>query len=300
MIITQAIVQALMVGFRKNYQDGLAAAESQWKKVATEVPSTGSSTTYAWLGKFPKFREWIGDRVFNNLAAHGYSLTNKKFESSAAIGRDEIEDDLAGVYAPVMKELGQSAGEHPDELVFEALKNGFSELCYDGQYFFDTDHPIYPNTDGSGTAVTVSNMQAGAADAWFLMDTSRALKPLIYQLRRKIEFHALMKPEDSEASWLRDEYQYGADGRMQAGYGFWQMAYASQMALNAANLKLADQAMIAFEGDGGKKLGIKPNTLVVGTSNKWAAKDLIDTQFLPGGGNNPFYKAYDLIVVPWL
>ena len=61
---------------------------------------------------------------------------------------------------------------------------------------------------------------------WFLLCTNRFLKPFIYQLRKKIKFVSLTKDTD-ENVFLLDEFLYGADGRSNAGYGFWQMAYGS-------------------------------------------------------------------------
>ena len=217
-----------------------------------------------------------------------------------AIGRDEIEDEEIGVYAPIFTEMGQAAAEHPEELVFDLLAAGFASLCYDGQNFFDTDHPVYPNADGTGTATTVSNMQAGTETPWFLLDCSRALKPLIYQERRAMDFKSMTNAKDSESVWLRDEYQYGVDGRNNAGFGFWQMAVGSKAALTATNVRAADTSMISFTADGGKTLGINPTHLVVPASLKATAEDLLDKQFLSGGESNPLYKKYELIVARFL
>lgn len=60
----------------------------------------------------------------------------------------------------------------------------------------------------------------------FLLCTNRFLKPFIYQLRKKIKFTSLTRDTD-ENVFMLDEYLYGADGRSNAGYGFWQMAYGS-------------------------------------------------------------------------
>ena len=73
MIITPDALKALMTGFRKNYQDGLQIAKSQYKDIATVVPSSTKSNTYGWLGQWPGFREWVGDRAFNDMAAHSYA-----------------------------------------------------------------------------------------------------------------------------------------------------------------------------------------------------------------------------------
>ncbi len=76
-------------------------------------------------------------------------------------------------------EMGHLARQHPDELLFGLLKSGFTELCFDGQYYFDTDHPA---PDAASNIVSVSNMQAGANEPWYLLDTSRAIRPPIYRI----------------------------------------------------------------------------------------------------------------------
>ena len=81
MIITPDTLKALFIGFKKNFQDGLKMAESQYKEIATVIPSSTASNTYGWLGQWPAFREWVGDRVFQDMKAHGYAITNKHFEA---------------------------------------------------------------------------------------------------------------------------------------------------------------------------------------------------------------------------
>lgn len=300
MIITPQSLQALQVGFSSAYQTGLARPEVHYQQVATVIPSIGKSTTYGWLGKFSAFREWIGDRQFNNMKTHDYVIVNKKFESSVSVPRDDIEDDHIGVYTPMFEEMGQAAAEHPDSMVFGLLQQGFDEICYDGQSFFDTEHPVYENTDGTGEVTAVSNMQAGSGKAWYLLDTTRSLKPLIYQVRRKIDFKVMTKPEDSQGTWLRDEYEYGADGRMNAGFGFWQMAFGSKAKLTIENLRKAQAAMEGFRGDGNKVLNVQPKLLVVPTALRQQAEDILDKQLLAGGESNPMYKKFDLLVTGYL
>lgn len=165
MIITPDTLKALFTGFKKNFQDGLTMAETQYSQIATVIPSSTASNTYGWLGQWPAFREWVGDRVFKDMAAHDYSIKNKHFESSVKVNRNDIEDDNIGIYAPMMTEMGRASAVHPDELVFALLKNAHATLCYDGQNFFDIDHPVYENVDGTGTAAMVSNLYAGSGAA---------------------------------------------------------------------------------------------------------------------------------------
>ena len=148
MMITADILRDLFTGFNASFAKGFGAPESQYKRIATVVPSKSASNTYGWLGKSPKFREWLGDRVIQNMAAHGYAIINKNFETTVGVDRNDIEDDNIGIYSALFEELGQGAAEFPDELVFGLLKDGITKLCYDEQPFFDANHPVFPNVVG--------------------------------------------------------------------------------------------------------------------------------------------------------
>ena len=298
-IITPALLSGLRTGFSKAFQDALAATPTDWEKVATRVPSSSASNTYGWLGQFPALREWVGDRVLKDMAAQAYQVQNKLYEGTVAVKRTDIEDDNVGVYTPLFAEMGRAAKAHADQLVFGLLAAGETTTCYDGQNFFDTDHPVYPNVDGTGTATLVSNLQAGTGPAWYLLDTSRALKPLIFQERTTPELDALTSTQD-EMVFMSDTYRYGVRYRCNAGFGFWQLAYKSKAALDAANFNAAMAAMMQAKADGGRPLGVKPTTLVVPPSLRADAMALIEAQLTTGGASNPNYKAVEVIVSPWL
>jgi len=298
-IITPALLSGLRTGFSKAFQDALAATPTDWEKVATRVPSSSASNTYAWLGQSPALREWVGDRVLKDMAAQAYQVQNKLYEGTVAVKRTDIEDDNVGVYTPLFSEMGRAAKAHADQLVFALLAAGETTTCYDGQNFFDTDHPVYPNVDGTGTATLVSNLQAGTGPAWYLLDTSRALKPLIFQERTTPELEALTSTQD-EMVFMSDAYRYGIRYRCNAGFGFWQLAYKSKAALDAANFNAAVAAMMQVKADGGRPLGVKPTTLVVPPSLRADAMALIEAQLTTGGASNPNYKAVEVIVSPWL
>jgi phage major head subunit gpT-like protein len=299
-MVTPALLQALFTGYRGDFQDGMKQADPQWNKVAMEIPSTSKSNTYGWLGKFPTFREWVGDRVLNDMQAHGYSIANKTYESTVAVSRDDIEDDNVGIYSPLFQEMGRMAEIHPDELVYGLLSAGTSTLCYDGQNFFDTDHPVYPNADGTGVAVSVANWDdnAGAGTAWYLLDTTRSIKPIILQNRRAANLQAMTKLDD-EHVFTANEYRFGVDCRRNVGFGLWQLAYGSRKDLTADNLWAAISAMRAFEADGGRKLGVRPNVLVVPASLEKAATRLLERE-LDANSSNELRNRLELVVADYL
>ena len=301
MLLSAAIIKALFVGFRSDFQSALTNTPTSWQSVATEVPSSTASNTYGWLGQFPQFREWIGDRVLKDMAAHGYSIINKDWESSVEVRRTDIEDDNVGVYKTLFQEMGRAAKAQPDELVFGLIKAGRTTLCYDGQNFFDTDHPVYPNVDGTGAAVLVSNSDVDLAarpnnPIWYLLDTSRAIKPVLFQNRKSPVLTGMTDLND-EAVFMRNSFRFGADSRNNVGFGFWQFAYASNQPLTAANYAAARAAMKSFKADGGRPLGITPNTLVVPPQLEAAARKLL---IKDENGGNEWAGSATLVESSWL
>lgn len=296
MIINKSSLSSLGTGFKAHFQQGLGMHEGQYKPFVTEVTSTTGTEEYGWLGKMPRMREWIGDRVLNGLALHGYTIRNRKFELTVEVGRDDIEDDNLGVYAPMFQEMGESAAAHPNELVFGLLKAAFATKCYDGQYFFDADHPVL---DAAGQAQSQSNVQSGSGAPWFLMALNRAIKPVLFQKRRDYSFRTLTDL-DSERVFMRDAFVYGVDARLNVGFGLWQLAYASKDTLSAANFDAAYAAMMGRTGDFGRPLGITPTHLVVPPSLRTDAQEIIAVERLANGATNPNKGLVQVVVVPWL
>ena len=172
MLLNSTALKTLGTAFRANFQDGLGQHQAQWSQIATKVPSTTGGNEYGWLGQFPSMRKWLGDRVVHRAGKHSYAVQNDDYELTVAVKRNDIEDDNIGIYKPMFEEIGRATAAHPDEDVFSLLKAGFSTECYDGQSFFDTDHPVL---DADGNPTTVSNSGGGSGTGWYLLDDSRAL-----------------------------------------------------------------------------------------------------------------------------
>ena len=126
MIVNQSNLTGIYRTFSTIFNQALEAASSLWPIIAMQVPSTGRSVDYKWLGNFPMMREWVGDRVIKDLAAFHYEITNKDYEATIEVDRNDIEDDQIGVYTPMIQGLAQAAKEHPDYLVFALLAAGFA------------------------------------------------------------------------------------------------------------------------------------------------------------------------------
>jgi phage major head subunit gpT-like protein len=305
MEITPHNLQALFNAYDLSFQQGLTAEQPLfWDKLATQRPSNTRQTTYAWMAKLPTLREWVGERVLNAISSSSYTIVNKDFELTMELDRNDILDDTYGLFNPVAEEMGRASRKWPDQLLAKLIASGETTLCYDGQNFFDIDHPIdkYAPTLGvqknlfKGKALTADNysevrtaMQtyvgedgqplgvnpkllvvppqleqrarqilhadfiapetltgqkqvgtntnilkgtadllvvpelAGDANAWYLLDTSRAVRPFVFQLRQAPQFVQFTDPK-AESVFRRKKFVYGVDARGNAGFGLWFLA----------------------------------------------------------------------------
>lgn len=302
MIVNKSALDGVFFNLKTTYNRALQAAEPEWDKIAMKVTSSSSENRYKWMERFPAMRKWVGEKVVKQLKGQGYTIINDDFEATIEVDRNDIEDDTLGIYGPEAEMAGYSSAHLPDELVFDLVNAGFVELGYDGQPFFDTDHPVGKK---DGTTVSVSNKGAAALSfatlaaaqasfgaartalrkmkddeerplnikpnillvppaledtatalmsverledgkpnpyrnaaevvvssrltsdtAWFLLDTTKPVKPFIFQ-ERKAPVFVSQTNMDSDSVFLQKKYRYGAEARGAAGYSFWQMAYGS-------------------------------------------------------------------------
>ncbi len=297
MIINAEALARLYTAFSAVFNAAFQETQTWHERVTMIVPANTRIMDYKFLLDFPMVREWIGDRQIRSLEPKAYQIETKDWEATIEVERNDIEDDQLGLYNPIIAALAQEARKHPDKLVADLMTGGFATACFDGQYFFDTDHPV-----GAGTA---SNFGGGTGSPWYLLDTSRAIKPFIFQLRRGVQLVRMDQVEDEQV-FMRKKFRYGVDYRGAAAYGLWQMAYASKESLNATNYAAARVAMMSLTNSEGRPLGIKPGLLVVGPSLEAQAREILQAQFIIGdpssGGakTNIWQGTADLLVVPEL
>lgn len=303
-IVKNSILATLRTMVRGEYAARLAelAGKADYKALATIITSNTASNTYGWLGMFPKMREWVGDRVVNSMKEQAYAIANKLFEATLGVARTDIEDDNLGIYRPLSRAQADEFVAFCNRNIAALLSGGFSALCYDGQYFFDTDHPVYPNVDGTGDAVSTPNIQGDAAATgtpWYLLALDGTLKPFILQQRTEPEMDEVTDTKNDNV-FLKDQYLFGIRYRGNFGYGFWQQAIGCKETLSSANYEAARLKMQSFKRDGGDPLGIVPTHLVVSPSNEAAGRAILEKQYLAGGESNSNYHTAELLVLPWL
>lgn len=297
MIINAEGLARLYTAFTAVFNAAFQETQTWFERAAMTVPAGTRIMDYKFLLDFPMVREWLGDRQISSLEPKAYQVETKDWEATIEVDRNDIEDEQLGFYNPIVAALAQEARKHPEKLIADLMSAGFTAACYDGQSFFDTDHPV-----GTGTA---SNFGGGSGTPWYLLDTGRAIKPFIFQLRRGVQLVRMDRQEDEHA-FMRKKYRYGVDYRGAAAYGLWQLAYSSKETLNPTNYAVARTAMMSLTNSEGRPLGIKPSMLLVPPSLEALAREILQAQFIIGdpaaGGakSNIWQGTADLLVVPEL
>lgn len=108
--------------------------------VSNVLDSTQESETYKWLGQSPMLREWIGGRNPKAFRENGITIANKHYEATMEVLLEELRRDKTGQVMTRVHEMAQRVNAHWATLLTALIVSAESANCYDGQYFFDTDH----------------------------------------------------------------------------------------------------------------------------------------------------------------
>lgn len=298
--ITTSLLQTLSAGFSTMFNDALADAANGtpifWQDLVQEVPSSSLKEVFGWMKGIPGYREWIDDRIVHQLDSADYTIESKKFELTLGVPADAIRFDTLGIYNQRAAWMGSKARTFRDELLWPMIKNGFTQFGPDGQYFYDTDHPL---TDRTGAAITASNFLSGAGPAWFLVAKPNGIKPFILTKAKELDFVARQDPTDPRV-FDKDEFVWGSSGRFGTGYFLWQLIQASTQALTGPNFDAAFAALATRLGDKGSKMPLTPAVAYFPYSMRSDVNATLMVERLASGASNPNFKIVDVKFVPYL
>lgn len=319
-MINQELIESLFLqlstqfhkAFDGNGEDEFVA------QFATVIKSNTRTVDFSWLGERPQMREWIGQRVVNQLKNFRYEAGYKEYELTMGVKVMEILDNTLSHYSLQSFSGGQEARMLRPKLVAKALQNGDSGLCYDGHPFFYASHPV--GEDGDTTAVSNLYDDGGswAATPIYMADLSQVIKPIILNDRLAPQFQQFTSMND-EHVFKNREYLFGTNSAHGTAYGLWQTCFRSELAATVNSLLALELAMKSLTKDkkdeDGRRpyLGIKPTHIFHGISTGERMRALINSPLItdfagnplaPGatdtGKQNPVYKRFQLVEVSWL
>jgi phage major head subunit gpT-like protein len=117
--------------------------------------SNQPSEEYPWLGQAPAMREWIGGRQAKGFRENGIVIKNRLFEATLEVNIDELRRDKTGQIMVRVDEMAQRTNAHWASLLTTLIISGESTVCYDGQFFFDTDHTEGENTTNQSNDISI-------------------------------------------------------------------------------------------------------------------------------------------------
>ena len=302
MEINAANLDALFLGFNQAFQKGFTKPATFYEEICMVVPSSSRREEYPWMGRSTKMREWLGDRVIQSLERHLYSLQNRDFEETIGVDRNDIEDDIWSTLSPLFENMGWNAAVHPDQLLSTLLNDATAEidapsnanavLAYDGVTMFSASgHPVGL---AGGAATSYANADtSGSGPWWFIFDVSRPMKSVIFQRRKPYTF-TRMNTEQDEQVFMKRQFRFGVDARVNMGVGFWQLCYCSNADLtNSNNFEKGRAALRAIKTDAGDPFGAAAMTgeknlvLMVPSSLEGPALRLCHAELVAGGAAGP-------------
>jgi phage major head subunit gpT-like protein len=133
--------------------------------VANLFGSDQASEQYPFLGQTPRMREWIGGRQAKGLRSNSMTIVNKHYEATLEIALRDLRRDKTGQLQARVSEFADEGDAHWGTLLSALILGGPSTLCYDGQYFFDTDHSEGDSgTQDNDISVDISAVPGAGSD----------------------------------------------------------------------------------------------------------------------------------------
>jgi len=149
--------RAFLAGVFFNQLEMPSAALSLLSELTTYVRSTQPTESYKWLEAIPGLQLWTGQRSITTLESGEFSISSFVYENGLEIPRDDARDDSTGQVATRMVEdFAVRAAEHPIETLSTLIEAGAASVCHDGQFMYDTDHPIDGGTQSNDISVDIS------------------------------------------------------------------------------------------------------------------------------------------------
>lgn len=194
--------RAIIGSFYKRLTEVGAAA---WvNKIGMLFQSNQESETYKFLGMIPALREWIGGRQAKGFTENGITIINKKFEATLEVLVDEIRRDKTGQVMVRVNELATRAIQHWAQLVTTLVINGeaaTSGLCYDGQFFFDTDHSEGSSgTQSNDLSIDISGLPVTAALQGSITKPGAQIMEIVFSMM----LEAILGFKDNQGQPLND------------------------------------------------------------------------------------------------
>lgn len=234
------------------------------------IESDQDSEDYAWMGMAPVMAEMRGEKKFSQLRETTWAVKNVLYQGGLVLPKNHILYDKTGQIEVRARDLAERTNSHWAKLIGPLLLNGATTVCYDGQYFYDTDHSEGDSgTQSNSISVTIASIPAA------LHGTTTAPSAAEF-------IHAVMKGIEKIISFKDDQGEYVNENlnsfMVTVPSGFLVQALT---ALTATSVDGGDSNLIIQQGD--FKIEIQALARLSSWTNKFAVH-------ATGGVQKPFIR----------
>lgn len=205
---------------------------------------------YVWLSMPPTLREWIGSRQAKEFAAQGFEIKNKHFEATLDILLKDLRRDKTGQLRTRMGEFAERGVTHFASLLSALIVNGATSPCYDGQYFFDTDH-AEGVTGSQSNAITV-DISALPASAHGVIAAPSPEEMQQAILKSIAQLHTLVDDQGEPINELASEFlvmvPVGLSDAARSGLSAARVSGPSTFSMDGLSIKLAVNPRLTAAG----------------------------------------------------
>lgn len=214
--------------------------------IGMSVASNEETEYYSHFGGVPQMTvRGEGGRNAKRPKVYDWSIKNEKYSASIDIPLDWLRRDKTSQVQQRINDLAATPFDHWMSLVTTLLEAGPSTACYDGQFFFDTDHAESGSNQSNDITVDISTLPTSVHGV--------VTAPSVEEMRGAI-FAGIKQLYSLRDDQNRPMNQAVTSFAVHVPFGLWD---AAAQALGAALYGAGNTNMLASMNVGGKQVSIE-------------------------------------------
>lgn len=232
-------VQKLFTAMQAKYLEVLQSKPMPWARLVSGWTSTAALRTLfpVDLTSLDGFREWLGERKFQDGDMTGFYIDSKPFERSIEINLDVAQSGQAPeVYVNKVPHLVRAAAVHPNRLIAKLLQLGKTAKVqgFDGSSSGGADAPLF------GTHVF--NIRDASKGSYTNLQTGKPFTSANFALARKL-FRDMKAPDGQTSLGLELTHVLGGTDFEETWKQFFDVQYDVATVTNKAGSENVAAAM---------------------------------------------------------
>lgn len=125
--------------------------------ISNRVDSTQpDGENHDWLGSVEGMKEQKGNPEFDEAQVFEFFIRNIRWQCGFRVRKDYWDHGKRSLIEQRVQDQTTLAAVHPGQLIETLIANAGARACYDGEYFYDTDHPVGSATQSNIITISTS------------------------------------------------------------------------------------------------------------------------------------------------